>query len=100
MKRRKFKLTISVTTSSEKQIENFMGIKGDILSGKIQNQLKCDDSDIVKMTFEEIGKKDIQEFDEKKEILKRYFDWHKSMGFVSHKPEDIDEFMNLTTEKK
>jgi hypothetical protein len=24
--------------------------------------------------------------------LKSYFEWHKSMGFVSHKPEDIIEF--------
>ena len=24
--------------------------------------------------------------------LKLYFEWHKSMGFVSHKPEDIIEF--------
>jgi hypothetical protein len=24
--------------------------------------------------------------------LKEYFEWHKSMGFVSHKPEDIIEF--------
>jgi DNA mismatch repair ATPase MutS len=24
--------------------------------------------------------------------LKEYFEWHKLMGFVSHKPEDIIEF--------
>jgi hypothetical protein len=24
--------------------------------------------------------------------LKEYFEWHKSMGFISHKPEDIIEF--------
>jgi hypothetical protein len=27
-----------------------------------------------------------------KNYLKSYFEWHKSMGFVSHKPEDIIEF--------
>jgi len=26
------------------------------------------------------------------DYLKSYFEWHKSMGFVSHKPEDIIEF--------
>jgi hypothetical protein len=29
---------------------------------------------------------------EKENYLKAYFEWHKSMGFVSHKPEDIIEF--------
>jgi hypothetical protein len=29
---------------------------------------------------------------EKQNYLKAYFDWHKQMGFVSHKPEDIIEF--------
>jgi hypothetical protein len=29
---------------------------------------------------------------EKQNYLKAYFDWHESMGFVSHKPEDIIEF--------
>jgi hypothetical protein len=29
---------------------------------------------------------------EKQNYLKAYFDWHKLMGFVSHKPEDIIEF--------
>ena len=27
-----------------------------------------------------------------KNYLKEYFEWHKSMRFVSHKPEDIIEF--------
>jgi hypothetical protein len=27
-----------------------------------------------------------------KNYLKEYFEWHKSMKFVSHKPEDIIEF--------
>jgi uncharacterized protein (UPF0128 family) len=27
-----------------------------------------------------------------KNYLKEYFEWHKSMGFVSHKPEDIIEY--------
>jgi hypothetical protein len=29
---------------------------------------------------------------EKQNYLKAYFEWHKSVGFVSHKPEDIIEF--------
>ena len=29
---------------------------------------------------------------EKQNYLKAYFDWHKQMGFVSHKAEDIIEF--------
>jgi hypothetical protein len=29
---------------------------------------------------------------EKQNYLKAYFEWHKSMGFVSHKSEDIIEF--------
>ena len=32
--------------------------------------------------------------DEHKQFIKNYFEWHKSMGFVSHKPEDIDEYYN------
>jgi len=28
----------------------------------------------------------------KQNYLKAYFEWHKSVGFVSHKPEDIIEF--------
>ena len=31
-----------------------------------------------------------------KQFIKNYFEWHKSMGFVSHKPEDIDEYYNET----
>jgi len=27
-----------------------------------------------------------------KQVLIDYFQWHKSVGFVSHKPEDIIEF--------
>jgi hypothetical protein len=33
---------------------------------------------------------------EKMQVIKDYFDWHKSMGFVSHKPEDIREFVKET----
>jgi 1,4-dihydroxy-2-naphthoyl-CoA synthase len=29
---------------------------------------------------------------EKQNYLKAYFDWHKQMGFVSHKAEDIIEY--------
>ena len=32
------------------------------------------------------------EKEQNKNYLKSYFEWHKSMGFVSHKPEDIIEF--------
>ena len=32
------------------------------------------------------------EKEQKINYLKEYFEWHKSMGFVSHKPEDIIEF--------
>jgi hypothetical protein len=32
------------------------------------------------------------EMEQNKNYLKEYFEWHKSMGFVSHKPEDIIEF--------
>jgi hypothetical protein len=32
------------------------------------------------------------EKEQNKNYLKEYFEWHKSMGFVSHKPEDIIEF--------
>lgn len=32
------------------------------------------------------------ETEQKKKYLKEYFDWHKSMGFISHKPEDMEEF--------
>lgn len=32
--------------------------------------------------------------EEKTQLIKDYFDWHKAMGFVSHKPEDIEEFIN------
>ena len=34
--------------------------------------------------------------EEKKQVLKDYFAWHKSKGFVSHKKEDIEEFINET----
>jgi hypothetical protein len=34
--------------------------------------------------------------EEYKQFIKNYFEWHKSMGFVSHKPEDIDEYYNET----
>ena len=34
-----------------------------------------------------------------KNYLKEYFEWHKSMGFVSHKPEDIIEFNETYGEK-
>jgi hypothetical protein len=32
------------------------------------------------------------EKEQNKNYLNEYFEWHKSMGFVSHKPEDIIEF--------
>jgi hypothetical protein len=32
------------------------------------------------------------EKEQNKNYLKEYFEWHKSMRFVSHKPEDIIEF--------
>ena len=32
------------------------------------------------------------EKEQNKNYLKEYFEWHKSMGFVSHKSEDIIEF--------
>jgi hypothetical protein len=32
------------------------------------------------------------EKEQNKNYLKEYFEWHKSMKFVSHKPEDIIEF--------
>jgi hypothetical protein len=32
------------------------------------------------------------EKEQNKNYLKEYFEWHKSMGFFSHKPEDIIEF--------
>jgi hypothetical protein len=32
------------------------------------------------------------EMEQNKNYLKEYFEWHKSMGFVSHKAEDIIEF--------
>jgi hypothetical protein len=32
------------------------------------------------------------EKEQNKNYLKEYFEWHKSMGFVSHKPQDIIEF--------
>lgn len=28
-----------------------------------------------------------------KASLEKYFEWHKSQGFVSHKPSDIQEFI-------
>lgn len=28
------------------------------------------------------------------ELLRDYFAWHKEKGYVSHKPSDIDEFIN------
>lgn len=28
------------------------------------------------------------------ELLRDYFVWHKKKGYVSHKPSDIDEFIN------
>ena len=34
--------------------------------------------------------------EEKTQLIKDYFDWHKAMCFVSHKPEDIEEFINET----
>lgn len=34
--------------------------------------------------------------EEKKQVLKDYFTWHKSKGFVSHKKEDIEDFINET----
>jgi hypothetical protein len=37
---------------------------------------------------------------EKQNYLKAYFDWHESMGFVSHKPEDIIEFNETYGDKK
>ena len=36
--------------------------------------------------------------EEKKQVLKDYFAWHKSKGFVSHKPEDIDEYCSTIKE--
>jgi hypothetical protein len=35
------------------------------------------------------------EKEQNKNYLKEYFVWHKSMGFVSHKPEDIIEFNEI-----
>jgi hypothetical protein len=32
------------------------------------------------------------EKEQNKNYLKSYFEWHKSMGFVSHNPKDIIEF--------
>jgi len=44
-----------------------------------------------------IEQKDIEqakemEKEQHKNYLKEYIEWHKSMGFVSHKPEDIIEY--------
>jgi hypothetical protein len=39
------------------------------------------------------------EKEQNKNYLKEYFEWHKSMGFVSHKPEDIIEFNETYGEK-
>lgn len=30
---------------------------------------------------------------QKENEIKKYFEWHKSKGYTSHKPEDIDEFI-------
>jgi hypothetical protein len=40
------------------------------------------------------------EKEQNKNYLKSYFEWHKSMGFVSHKPEDIIEFNETYGGKK
>jgi hypothetical protein len=42
--------------------------------------------DVIKNIAKEMEK------EQNKNYLKEYFEWHKSMGFVSHKPEDIIEF--------
>lgn len=42
--------------------------------------------------FELLDKAKEMEKEQNENYLKAYFEWHKSMGFISHKPEDISEF--------
>jgi hypothetical protein len=68
--------------------------------------------ELTKLDFDEITQENcwfyiIPIYEQAKEMekeqnlnyLKEYFEWHKSMRFVSHKPEDIIEFNETYGEK-
>jgi hypothetical protein len=52
----------------------------------LNGQSKFEDAEKILERAKEMEK------EQNKNYLKEYFEWHKSMGFVSHKPEDIIEF--------
>jgi hypothetical protein len=57
----------------------------------VSNILKHDKS-FLEFYKSEIEQAKEVEKEQNLNYLKSYFEWHKSMGFVSHKPEDIIEF--------
>ena len=56
---------------------------------KIALKLSVEQLDEFRPLFEQAKEK---EKEQNQNYLKKYFDWHKSMGFFSHQPKDIIEF--------
>jgi len=78
-------------SSIEYYIVNLINILGD----EICNKITIEQNNKI-VILEKQAKAMHKE--EKKQVLKDYFAWHKSKGFVSHKKEDIEEFINETFE--
>ena len=85
--------------SNNKQSSNHIPDVGNMVSSVefIKNNLErlgmLDNGKVITNIFEQA--KEMHK-EEKKQVLKDYFAWHKSKGFVSHKKEDIEEFINET----
>ena len=61
-----------------------------------RNQGHCDPSAYEAMVYyeREVKKLIIPDVVGRSELLRDYFAWHEEKGYVSHKPSDIDDFLD------
>ena len=80
-----------MSNNKQSSLDYYITKSTEILGTEIIKQISRDDNERI-ARLEKQAKE--MEKEQKQKYLQQYFEWHKSMRFVSHKPEDIIEFNN------